>query len=70
MRVHQDAEAPSERVVEIAASSSVETQMDAMAQVAVAETNHRGGNNENIDQILHQSVVKANSINQELFDPD
>ena len=42
--------------------------MDAMAQVAVAETNHGGGKNENIEQILCQFVANANaSINNYLI---
>ncbi len=62
--MHQEGEAPFESEVEISASSSAETQMDAMAQVAVAETNHGSGEIENIEQILCQHVANANeSIN-------
>ncbi len=60
VQLHQEGEAPFKSEVEIAAISATQTQIDAMAQVAGAVAKHWGGENENIEQILWQSVANAN----------
>ncbi len=67
MQVHQEGEEPFESEIKPPASAAVEKQINAIAQVVITVANHRGGENENIKQILCQTVANANtSINNML----